>query len=178
MPQLLQLAPCTCLHGRCSKTTTTKLRFVGATLIMTITCSDQHEYAWYSSPQHYNKNGIPIFYNNLFLAASCLLSGYAYHKIVEMMKFMGLKCVTNSTFHRYQSTYFVPTIEKFWCEHQKVILYEHNSRGLVVFGDGCCDSPGSSAALCTYTVMDNDSGSILSTITVTKYIHTSIVHVI
>ena len=168
VPQLLQLAPHTCLHGQCSETTTTRLRFVGAALIITITCSNQHEYEWCSSPRHYNKNGVPIFYTNLFLAASCLLSGNAYNKIAEMMKFMGLRSVTNSTFYRYQSTYFIPTIETFWSEHQKVILSEHGGRDLVVFGDGRCDSPGSSAALCTYTIMDNDSGAILSTLTVTK----------
>ena len=165
--QLLQLVR-VCLHERCSKKTTIMQRFVGATLVMTITCSNRHKYMWCSSPQHYNKKGIPIFYINLFLAASCLISGNAYQKVMEMMKFLGLKSISNSTLHRYQSTYFVPAIEKFWYEHQKVVLSEHNGRGLVVFGDGRCDSPGSSAALCTYTVMDNDSRAILSTITVTK----------
>ena len=143
--QLLQLVPL-CLHGQCSKRRTRKLWFVGATLVMTITCSDQHEHVWCSSPQHYNKKGVPLFYSNLFLAASCFLSGNAHHKIVEMKKYMGLKCITNSTFYRYQSTYFVPSIENFWCEHQKDVLSEHYGRGLVVFGDGRCDSAGSSAA--------------------------------
>ena len=106
IPQLLQLVPRICLHGQCSKTMTTKLRFVGATLVMMITCSDQHEHVWCSSPKHYNKKGVPLFYNNLFLAASCLLLGNAHHRIVEMMKYMGLKSITNSTFYRYQSTYF------------------------------------------------------------------------
>ena len=84
------------------------------------------------------------------------------------MKFTGLKCITNSTFYRYQSLYFIPSIKLFWNQHQSEIIAQHMGRDLVVFRDGQCDSPGSSAVFSTYTIMDNDSGDILSLITVAK----------
>ena len=168
VPQLLQLVPKICLVKKCSGSVTIHQQFVGATLVLIISCSSGHSYVWYSSPQHLNKVGYRVFYNNVLVAASVLLSGNAYDKIVRMMKFMGVKCMTNSSFYRYQSLYFIPSINKFWSQHQSEVLAEHMGRDLVVFGDGRCDSPGSSAALSTYTIMDNDSGAILSTITVTK----------
>ena len=137
-------------------------------MILTITCTAQHEYTWFSSAQHYNKFGVPLFYNNLYLAASGFLSGNAHHKIREMMKFMGLKCLADSTFYQYQTAYFIPTINDVWAEHQKEILTEHHGRELVVLGDGRCDSPGSSAAFCTYTIMVQNSDAILNTTTVSK----------
>lgn len=85
-----------------------------------------------------------------------------------MCEFLGLKVISQSTFHRYQAAYFVPSIENFWQEHQQKVLDTHKGRDLVVFGDGRCDSPGSSATLCTYTIMDNDTNTILSTDTVMK----------
>ena len=81
---------------------------------------------------------------------------------------MGLKCLADSTFYRYQSAYFIPTIIDFWAEHQKEILAEHHGRDFVVVGDWRCDSPGSSAAFCTYTIMEQNSDAILNTTTVSK----------
>ena len=168
LPQLLQLVPKVCRVKNCLGSVSIQHQFVGATVVLTMACSSGHRYTWYSSPQHVNKVGSRIFYNNVLLAAAVLLSGNAHDKIVRMMKFLGLKCVTNSTFYRYQSLYFIPSIENVWRQHQSEIIAEHIGKELVVFGDGRCDSPGSSAALSTYTIMDNDSGAILSTLTVSK----------
>lgn len=168
VPQLLQLVPKICYMRKCSGSVNIHQRYIGATLALTVSCSSGHSYIWYSSPQHLNKSGSRVFYNNMLLAACVLLSGNAHHKIVRMMNFMQLKCITNSTFYRYQSLYFIPSIYRFWTQCQSEIIAEHVGRDLLVFGDGRCDSPGSSAALSTYTIMDNESGAILSTITVTK----------
>lgn len=102
VPQLLQLVPKICYVRKCSGSVTIHERYIGATLVLTVTCSSGHSYIWYSSPQHLNKVGSCVFYNNILLAASVLLSGNAPDKIIRMMKFMGLKCITNSTFYRYQ----------------------------------------------------------------------------
>ena len=112
VPQLLQLVPKICHVKKCSGSVTIHERYIGATLALTVTCSSGHSYAWYSSPQHVDKGGSRVFYNNILLAA-CILSGNAHDKILRMMHFMGLKCIAISTFYRYQSLYFIPSIDMF-----------------------------------------------------------------
>ena len=41
------------------------------------------------------------------------------------------------------------------------IVYRFAGRNLVLSGDGRCDSPGSSAKFCTYTLMEEETGTIL-----------------
>lgn len=48
------------------------------------------------------------------------------------------------------------------------LLAKHKDKNLVVTGDGRCDSPGSSAKFCTYSVMEIESGAILHAETVDK----------
>ena len=93
LPQLLQLVPKVCRVKNCLGSVSIQHQFVGATVVLTMACSSGHRYTWYSSPQHVNKVGSRIFYNNVLLAAAVLLSGNAHDKIVRMMKFLGLKCV-------------------------------------------------------------------------------------
>ena len=48
------------------------------------------------------------------------------------------------------------------------IPFRFAGKEVVVCGDGHCDSPGSSAKYCTYTIMDSESGTILHFETVDK----------
>ena len=41
------------------------------------------------------------------------------------------------------------------------LLAKHKDKNLVLAGDGRCDSPGSSAKFCTYSIMEIDSSAIL-----------------
>ena len=48
------------------------------------------------------------------------------------------------------------------------LLAKHEDKNLVLAGDGRCDSPGSSAKFCTYSIMEIDSSAILHAETVDK----------
>ena len=48
------------------------------------------------------------------------------------------------------------------------LLAKHKDKNLVLAGDGRCDSPGSSAKFCTYSIMEIDSSAILHAETVDK----------
>ena len=48
------------------------------------------------------------------------------------------------------------------------LLAKHKDRNLVLAGDGRCNSPGSSAKFCTYSIMEIESGAILHAETVDK----------
>ena len=46
--------------------------------------------------------------------------------------------------------------------------YINTQNGLVIAGDGRCDSPGSIAKYCTYSLMENETGQTLHVETVDK----------
>ena len=62
----------------------------------------------------------------------------------------------------------MPTIEEFGNEHLLEVHAQLAGKSLIISGDGRCDSPGSSAKFCTYTLMDTDSNLIVHSETVTK----------
>ena len=62
----------------------------------------------------------------------------------------------------------LPAIQEYWDEHQLEVHAQLSAKPLILSGDGRCDSPGSSAKFCTYTLMDTDSNLIVYSETVTK----------
>lgn len=57
---------------------------------------------------------------------------------------------------------------KITCIYQAELLAKYKDQNVVLAGDGRCDSPGSSAKFCTYSVMEIESGVILHVETVDK----------
>jgi hypothetical protein len=56
-----------------------------------------------------------------------------------------------------------------WEQHQAELFSQIASdSGITLIGDGRCDSPGSSAKFCTYTLMDLGSNLVLNLETVDK----------
>ena len=168
VPQLLQLVPRTCLQPGCSEPLTTTPTFLGCSVVLTMVCPQDHSFSWCSSSRHLNSIGIPICASNLLLAGSILFSGNAFHKIDQLFHFLGLKCISEASFYRYQSMYLFPVIETTWNEHAAEVLSQHQGKDLVLCGDGRCDSPGSSAKFCTYILMETETNKIIHCITVAK----------
>ena len=164
--QLQQLVPKQCQHSGCSAPVAISTQFVGCCLLIKMRCSKSHTFTWSSSPRHTNADGFSILSNNLLLCASLLFSGNAYSKVTQMCSFLRLHCIDSSMYHRYQSAYLLPVVDKFWLDHQCELLAQHSGKQLVVCGDGRCDSPGSSAKYCSYTILDMESNLILHTETV------------
>ncbi|XP_035671511.1 uncharacterized protein LOC118412627 [Branchiostoma floridae] len=120
---------------------------------------------WFSQPRL--KYGIQG--GDFMQASSLLLSGNNYAKYSLMCKFMSLGCVNASTFYKIQSQYCVGTIDEFWSRQQRgVIRHLRTKEEVVLLGDGRMDSPGYCAQYCTYTVMDNESKSIVTVEVVDK----------
>ena len=59
--QLLQLVPNVCPLDKCSKTVVVNQTYVGATLLLTITCTAHHNFTRCSSPRHYDQANIPLY---------------------------------------------------------------------------------------------------------------------
>ena len=63
-------------------------------------CGQGHSYSWSSSDEHLDKRGNSIQSNNLVVAASCLLSGNSFSKLLQMLDFMRMKIFSESMFYR------------------------------------------------------------------------------
>lgn len=149
---------------------------------VTSTCTAGHVTQWSSSDPHYDKKNSAINENDLLFAASILFSGNHYAKISQFCSILGLACITEAMFYRYQKLYLIPTVEKFWTQHitsikekyvsianllTLFILLRFAHKELIASGDGRCDSPGSSAKFCTYSMM-SETGEVVELQTVDK----------
>ena len=59
-------------------------------------------------------------------------------------------------------------METGWNKCQSEVLSVLQAQELVLCGDGRCDSPGTSAKYCTYTLMESNTNLIVHSETVTK----------
>jgi hypothetical protein len=62
------------------------------------------------------------------------MSGNNYGKLALWAEMMHLKFPSADQFHRIQSTYIIPTIDKYWENHQQQIHNELRNRQLIVLG--------------------------------------------
>ena len=75
---------------------------------------------------------------------------------------MGLKIVSEKTFHNTQELYLFPVISEKWGVEKNAIVHELKKREKIsLSGDGRCDSPGHNAKYGTYTFMDNETHKIV-----------------
>ena len=84
-------------------------------------------------------------------------------KVLRMFEFVGVK-VISSRYYRHVDIYIQPTFHIFWETHQKELIdtsIQTNSRGLIVAGDGRCDSPGHCAKYGSYTFMEQRDNKVL-----------------
>ena len=118
--KLLELVGDVCRScGLQSKTTA---RVVGCILLVKSVCSQGHTFSW-SSPVLMNSNNAVIYKGNLVFAAALLLSGNNYYKIRQFCRFMGLRCISPTTYYRYQRLCFSPAIQKYY--DKQMVSYIH-----------------------------------------------------
>ncbi|XP_019861927.1 PREDICTED: uncharacterized protein LOC100634668 [Amphimedon queenslandica] len=164
---LKQLFPSHCSIAECSNKLYNTAKLIGSSLKVTSTCTAGHVTQWSSSDPHYDKKNSAINENDLLFAASILFSGNHYAKISQFCSILGLACITEAMFYRYQKLYLIPTVEKFWTQHITSIKEKFAHKELIASGDGRCDSPGSSAKFCTYSMM-SETGEVVELQTVDK----------
>ena len=68
-----------------------------------------------------------------------------------------------STYYHHTSSYVNPVISKTWREHQEELLTALGDRedGLVLTGDGRCDSPGYCAKFGSSTLMEQQINKVV-----------------
>ena len=80
-----------------------------------------------------------------------------------MFKFMNVACVSKSSFYRHARSYINPIIIKLWKEDQEQLLdsLSDTESGLVLAGDGRCDSPGYCAKFGSFTLLEQQINRVV-----------------
>lgn len=80
-----------------------------------------------------------------------------------MLEFMNVASISARTFYRHARSYVNPVIIQQWREHQQQLLNSLREKedGLVLAGDGRCDSPGYSAKFGSYTLMEQQVNRVV-----------------
>ena len=75
---------------------------------------------------------------------------------MRMLEFMNVASISARTFYRHARSYVDPVIIQQWREHQLQLMSSLREKedGLVLAGNGRCDSPGYSAKFGSYTLME------------------------
>ena len=95
---------------------------------------------------------------NLLLSAAILYSGSMISQTLRMLKILKVQCFSRQTYHKHQKNYLIPVVIKMWKEEQEKLVerVRNLGGGLVLSGDGRCDSPGHSAKYGAFTVKSNE----------------------
>lgn len=92
-----------------------------------------------------------------------IFPGSSAAKSLRMLQIMNVACICESTYYRHTSSYVNPVIIKTWREHQEELLTTLGDRegGLVLAGDGRCDSPGYCAKFGSFTLMEQHINKVV-----------------
>ena len=84
-------------------------------------------------------------------------------KALRMFKLMNVACVSSNTFYHQFGCYIAPVIIQLWKEHQRNLMEQSAEfdDGIVLSGDGRCDSPGHSAKFGSFTVIEQQMNRVL-----------------
>ena len=74
-----------------------------------------------------------------------------------------MACISKTTFYRHAGSYIQPLVIKEWRDQPKNLLDKmaKNQDGVILTGDGRCDSPGYSAKFGSYTVIEQQINRLL-----------------
>ena len=93
---------------------------------------------------------------NLVMSSSIYTSGASISKVLRMFKLMNVAAISKRTVNRHATAIIQPTISIEWKEQQtnRISQLKGKDGGLVVAGDGRCDSPGHTAKYGSFTFIE------------------------
>ena len=100
------------------------------------------------------------------IACSCpffIVTGSCAATSLRMFKIMNVACISESTFYRHVSSYVSPVIIKQWKDHQEQLLSKLGKKenGVVLAGDGRCDSPGYCTKYGSFTLIEQEINRVV-----------------
>lgn len=98
----------------CGIPCTVTKKVIGCALVIKMVCNAGHKFTWASSPILRNSKRSAIYQINLDFVSTLLLSGNNFYKIQQFCRFLGVKCVSSSTYFTYQQLCLCPAISEFY----------------------------------------------------------------
>ena len=140
-----------------SKNIITSVQTKGTLLIVKTTCVRNHMNIWRSQP---SQNHMPA--GNVLLAAGILYSGNTFSRISELLSYINIAHISETTYVSIQKPLLFPVLNLFYkSESSKIIGPCHQSDEHDFSGDGRSDSPGYSAKYGTYSLMHTSLNKIV-----------------
>lgn len=150
---------------------------VGAAVCYKVTCANNHEFKWETSAKiGKDPNGkSQLFTINVYLATLVLVCGLNISQVAEYFFHLSLECIEESFFFRLQSRLLHRVIWYLWTfsqnkEIERLKLLKSEGNKIALGGDGKFDSPGFSAAYCTYSVQSLDTKKIIAFFVAAKHV--------
>ncbi|KAE9547010.1 hypothetical protein FO519_009778 [Halicephalobus sp. NKZ332] len=119
--------------------------------------------------------GRQVFDGNAKLGAACQLASLSPRRVIELFKLIKIGCIGESSFTRIARNYVWSVVEAAYRKEEKErfveLLYrkkENPEEKIILSGDGQYDSPGYSAKLMAYTILDVKTSLVVSTVTIDK----------
>ena len=125
-------------------------RVVGTMVVVNQICDlCGEESQWTSQPL---LGDIPA--GNVLLSASILFSGAIPTKVIRLLSSINIKVHSRQSFFNHQRNFLHNAVRQVWGQQQQQILGETPDSGMVLGGDGRCDSMGHCAKYGSYTCVD------------------------
>ncbi|XP_018089883.1 chromosome 9 open reading frame 64 L homeolog isoform X2 [Xenopus laevis] len=130
----------------------------GSFLTVKAVCQSGHNFhLWDSQPRKGS-----IYYGNLLVSASILLSGSDFAKVYAMNKLLKLKQMSPSAFKRYRSNYLFPVINHHWKIEQEKVIKQIAGKPVFLVEDNHANIPGCFHQYCTYSLIEGASKKIIN----------------
>ena len=99
-------------------------KFCGCCLIIEGRRGNGHTMKWESSPSvSKDRLNHKSYTDNVNFASAIVLSGSNFAKIKLFCQFLGISCISKTTFHTYQRLFICPTIDRFYKREQVSLAY-------------------------------------------------------
>ncbi|XP_014839050.1 PREDICTED: uncharacterized protein LOC106915745 [Poecilia mexicana] len=150
-------AVCAVCSGGC---TVTMKQIMGTMVAVSSVCkrTDGHTRVWYSQPAH---NSMPV--GNLMMAAATLFSGCSPTIALNLFRHMSVGIYSLKTFFSLQRSYLIPAIQRVWNTKQQAMIMKKKGTPLRLGGDARCCSSGHTTKYGSYSLMDMNTGAVLTT---------------
>ena len=151
---LLLLSIC---HLCSSNAVTVRSVLKGSMLVAVVQCSHcKSTWEWCSQPKI---RGYAV--GDILLSAAILFSGNLPSKSLRLFKSISIACQSTRSFFRHQNNHIHYVVTKLWNSQQQELLQGVTEEGLLIGGDGRCDSMGHSAKYGSYAAVDLERNKIL-----------------
>ncbi|KXJ25635.1 hypothetical protein AC249_AIPGENE6366 [Exaiptasia diaphana] len=91
------------------------------------------------------------------------VEGYSVSEVLRMLRLMNLACISSRSCYRHARSYINPSVIQFWKSNQQEVIGKLHEleNGLIVAGDGRCDSPGHSAKFGSFTLIEQQINKVI-----------------